>query len=67
MLKSRIEQLEQEKNQSETENRLQDKKIQDLENRLAEQETMFQRAMNQLRSLIGGKSIEHGPTSKATP
>jgi hypothetical protein len=65
MLKSRIDQLEKEKIQSQAENKLQDKKIQLLENRLAEQESMFQRAMEQLKSLVGGKPLELGPTSKA--
>jgi hypothetical protein len=67
MLKQRIDQLESEKRQSEAENTRQDKKIQQLEARLAEQESMFQRAMNQLKSMMSGKVVEHGPTSLANP
>jgi hypothetical protein len=65
MLKQRIEQLDNEKKQSAAENVKQDEKIQKLEARLAEQESMFQRAMNQLKSLISAKSTVYEPTSRA--
>jgi hypothetical protein len=60
LLRGRIEELEKEKLYAQKENANRDKKIaqqdqqiQDLKDRLSEQENMFQRAMNQLKTLMG--------------
>lgn len=67
LLKSRIEQLETEKRQSEAENARQDQKIQDLEDKLEAQESMFKRMMNQLKSLMPGQAPANlGNTSQAS-
>ncbi len=56
MLRSRIDQLEKEKREAESANAKQDQRIQELENKLAEQESMFKQVMNQLKSMIPGRS-----------
>jgi uncharacterized coiled-coil protein SlyX len=56
MLRSRIDQLEEEKRDAASANAKQDQKIQELENKLAEQESMFKRVMNQLKSMLPGKT-----------
>jgi len=69
-LKTRIEQLEKEKLQADTSNQRlhtelesHERKIKDLESRLSAQETMFNRAMAQLQSMMTRVPVELGPTS----
>jgi molybdopterin converting factor small subunit len=65
LLQARIEQLEEEKRNAEAANNMQDQKIQELETKLAEQESMFKKVMNQLKSMIPGQTPSRlGETSQ---
>lgn len=65
-LQARIDQLEEEKSDAQASNSLQDQKIQELESKLAKQESMFKQVMNQLKSMIPGQIPSNlGETSQS--
>ena len=52
LLRERIEELEAEKQQSDTENQRQDDKIKQLETKLSHQQSLIERMMKQMRKLM---------------
>ena len=64
LLKQRIDELEEEKKQSHAEDARQNQVIEDLQEKLAEQESMFKRVMKQLKTLIPGNKLSENFTEK---